>query len=271
VLSLARLQARTTHQDRYRVFLQLGADRGQVALLDARATVAVSDRLELSAGRFKQPVSHEFLIPATELLIPSRAQLVQLAPRRGIGLEATWSSPGERLTPTIRAGVFDPLKLGHTTFGGAQLVLQADLHAHSGWFVHGAGAAWIHPDDARTAYGESAPEQDAHADVAIGWVNPAWTADAELLAAHTLDGDGWLLGGGAVVARRFEAHHGDVVIEPVVAWDALQGADALTHRATAALNVHEDGWRLVQSLAWEVEIGPEAPVHLVIAQLQAGI
>lgn len=272
VLTLARLQARSTYKDRYRMFFQLGADRGNVQLLDARATVDLGKHVELTAGRFKEPVSHEVLIPAPEMLLPSRAQLVGISPRRAIGMQATWSHPGEHVTQTVRAGVFDPLKLGHAGFGGAQVVLQADLHSHDGWFAHGAGAAWLHPDDATDKLGEDAPAEDAHADIALGRITEHWTIDTEVLAAHTTEGDEWLVGAGAVLAHRVDVHHGDVVLEPVLAWDGLASVDEpMAHRLTAGINVHEDGWRLVQSLAWEVEVGEETPVHLVTAQIQAGL
>ncbi len=270
-LSLARLQVGLSDGQKFSAFVQLGADNGLLGLLDAIATAHVGEDFEFAVGRMKVPVSHDWLVPASQMLVPTRALLDGFAPLRAVGLQARWHHDGEHVSPTLRVGVFDPLRPGSTALGGAQLVVQGGLHTHGGLVLHLAGASWLHSKDALERFGEDATEWDRQLDLAVGYDHDRWTLEVEGLTARTLDGGQWQWGTTLMAAHRIPLHDEDMVLEPVVAWD-VRTADDTFQRVTTAVNLHEDGWHLVQSLAWEMEIEPHGPPgHTFLVQVQAGL
>lgn len=270
-MSLARLQVRLSDGERFAAFVQLGADNAELALLDARATAFLSDEVELSVGRFKVPISHDWLVPAEQMLVPTRALLDGFAPLRAIGLQGRWSRHGAAWNPTVRVGIFDPLAPGSSRLGGAQLVLQAGLHGESGFILHGAVAAWLH--DAESAdIEEAAVPWDRQLDVAMGYAGERFSLEVEGLGARSVD-TGELQGGTtAFTAVRLPVSE-QLMLEPVAAWDVrYETKEQVLQRFTGAINVHQDGWHLVESLAYEYEHGgEEGDLHTIIAQVQAGL
>lgn len=279
-LAMARLKARFDHEDRYGVYLHLAADRGALALADAEVHASVAEDLRVTVGRMKVPVSHDFLVPVEQMLLPTRALLDRLAPSRAVGLQAQWTPhlKDARLHPRVRGGVFSPLDPSFQGLPGAQVVLQGDLHRDEGIFVHGAGAVWL-KDKELERFGEATSPWDLRADLAVGFENQAWTLHLEGLMARRVvvgepDGEGSLDGGATAMAgHRIEvAHKRHLVLEPVVALDLRHMGEEPMVRGTAAVNLHEDGWHLLQTLAWEVERTPSEGVgHRVLLQLQAGL
>jgi hypothetical protein len=270
-LGIARLQVRVSDARRVSGFVQLGADRGQLALLDAKMRAHFGGRFILAVGRMKVPVSHDFLIPAPQMVLPTRGFVTQPAPGRANGVQLRYRVEGEHVVATARVGVFDPMRPGSFVLAGPQLAAQGSLHTHAGFFVHGAVAAWTPGKHTAIDVLVHGPAWDRHADLAVGWSNEAWTLHLEGIAARPVGGGEVGLGGTAVVAHRVPVASERVVLEPVVAADVLTAGEPLG-RGTLALNVHQDGWHLFQTLAWEAVATPHGvSEHRVLIQVQAGL
>lgn len=270
-LGMARLQVRASDTHRVSGFVQLGADQGQIGLLDAKMRARLGERFILAVGRMKAPVSHDFLIPAPQMLQPHRALLVGLAPRRTNGVQLRYRAEGETAVLTTRVGVFDPLAPGAAVLAGPLLVAQVGAHTHSGFFVHGAVAAWLHPKELHADAAALGAPWDRHADLALGWSDQAWTFHVEGLIAAPLARPELDWGATMLAARRVSVSSVALVLEPVVSAD-VQRTEGRILRATAALNVHHDGWHLFETLAWEATSLPSGHVgHRVLFQVQAGL
>jgi hypothetical protein len=270
-LGIARLQVLVSDARRVSGFVQLGADRGQLALLDAKMRAHFGGRFILAVGRMKVPVSHDFLIPAPQMVLPTRGFVTQPAPGRANGVQLRYRVEGEHVVATARVGVFDPMRPGSFVLAGPQLAAQGSLHTHAGFFVHGAVAAWTPGKHTAIDVLVHGPAWDRHADLAVGWSNEAWTLHLEGIAARPVGGGEVGLGGTAVVAHRVPVASERVVLKPVVAADVLTAGEPLG-RGTLALNVHQDGWHLFQTLAWEAVATPHGvSEHRVLIQVQAGL
>jgi len=272
-LGMARLKTRFDHQDRYGVYLHFAGDGGNLRILDAEAHATLAEGLRITAGRMKVPVSHDFLIPVEKMLLPTRALLGRLAPGRAIGVQLSGTRHFEHLDGSMRLGLLDPLRVDLVELGGAQLVVQGDLHHHGGLFVHAAGAVWLHEKAATEREGTEGT-WDERVDVAVGFDDDVWTLHAEGLIARPLHGDGpWQYGATAMAGHRIEIEHEHhLVLEPVLAFDLREEDDKPLIRGSAAVNLHEDGWHLLQTLAWEVDHVQGQPWgHRVVLQIQAGL
>ena len=57
-----------------------------------------------------------------------------------------------------------------------------------------------------------------------------------------------------------------------MAVDLRDRIDGSHVRGSAGVNLHEDGWHLLQTFAYEVERAPDAPLeHRIVVQIQAGL
>lgn len=269
-LGMARLQLRMSDGERFSAFVQLGADRGELALFDAKLRAKLSDRLVLAVGRMKTPVSHDFLVPASQMILPTRALLDNLSPMRAVGVQARYVDPRPNLTTTLRLGVFDPMEPGAARLTGPQVIGQAGVHTKSGFFAHLAGAAWLREKELDLTVLDEATSWDRQLDAALGWSDERWTFEGEALIARHAALD--RLDGGATVLSAYRAPLGvRFVLEPVLAADYRLGGEELL-RGSLGLNLHEQGWHLVETLAWEVERTPGSLVnHRVRIQVQVGL
>jgi hypothetical protein len=270
-LGMARLQVRASDAHRVSGFVQLGADQGQIGLLDAKMRARLGERFILAVGRMKAPVSHDFLIPAPQMLLPHRALLVGLAPRRTNGVQLRYRAEGDAVVLTTRVGVFDPLAPGAAVLAGPQLVGQVGVHTHSGFFVHGAVAAWLHPKEPHADTAALGAPWDRHADFAVCWSDRAWTFHAEGLIATPIARAELDWGATMLAARRVSVERAAIVLEPVISADARVSEERRL-RGTVALNVHHDGWHLFETVAWEATSLPGGHIgHRVLLQVQAGL
>ncbi len=256
-LSMARLKARYDHGGRFGTALQIDAAGEQVQLLDAQVTAGPSRGLSLSAGRFKTPISKDYLVSAPEQLFPERALLVDLAPHRALGLSAAATRELGGLVGTVSAGLFDPSTPTEPA-GGLLGTLAVDLAQRGGPALHlAAGRAPSGP-------------YDLYTDAALSFEEEGWTLGLEGLGSH-LPGGGWDGGAGAAAARLLPLGHSELSIEPAAAWDLLVEQGALVQRGTAAANLHRDGWHLVQSLTYELELAGPEHIQSGYFLVQAGI
>ncbi|TVQ88938.1 MAG: hypothetical protein EA397_16010 [Deltaproteobacteria bacterium] len=269
-LGMARLQLRMSDGQRFSAFVQLGADRGELALLDAKIRAKLSERLVLAIGRMKTPVSHDFLVPASQMLLPTRALLDNLSPMRAVGVQARYVDPHPRWTATFRAGIFDPMEPGSPLMAGPQLIAQTGIHTSAGFFGHLAGAAWLRDKEIELSLVDGATSWDRQLDLAAGWSNEGWTFEAEGLIARHAD-EGRLDGGATLLAAGRAPLGPRLVLEPVLAGD-VRSREEMVLRGTLGVNLHEQGWHLVETLAWEIEGTRRGrPMHRVMLQVQAGL
>lgn len=271
-LGMARLKARLDHQDRYGVYMHISGDGGQLRILDAEAHATLAPGVKIAAGRMKAPISHDFGVPVERMLLPTRALLVRLAPNRAVGAQLTGTRELGHLGARARVALMDPLRVDVEDLGGAQLVLQGDLHWDNGLFLHGAGAVWIHEKAALERDGVEDVMNET-LDVAVGFDDDDWTLHAEGLLARPLTDAGWEMGGTLMAGHRMEVdHEHHLTLEPVLAVDLRDLAEGSNVRGSAGINLHEDGWHLLQTLAYEVEHTTDQPLeHRIVVQIQAGL
>jgi len=267
-LSLARLQGQL-HESDFDAFLQVGADHGDLDLLDARISWRPTDRVVLRAGRFKAPVSAEYLIPAPRLLFVHRSLHMALVPKRSLGAEAEVHLGPESADVALSAGIFDPADYALVPGSGELVTARALLHTGSGFGAHLAGAAWIHDDTAADALPYEAPDYERHLVAALLFEEHGVTAVVE--GALATMGDEAAAGGVASVGYRFPVGHKELSLEPATALEVLNVAGHTETVGQVALNVHPHDWNLVQTLEWEVQPNQARPSHLLYVQLQAGL
>lgn len=89
-------------------FIQVGADQGELKLLDARITWRPTDRIVVRAGHFKTPMSAEYLIPANHLIFIHRSLHMDLVSKRAMGAEGEVHVGPEGFDLGIQAGVYNP-------------------------------------------------------------------------------------------------------------------------------------------------------------------
>jgi len=271
-LSLARLQGRL-HEDDFDAFLQVGADHGELALLDARIAWRPHERLLVRAGRFKSPVSAEYLIPAQRLLFTHRSLHMAIVPRRNLGAEAELHVGPEHADLALSAGVFDPASYRMLPGSGELATARALLHTASGFGAHVAGARWLRRDDALEVMGDEALSYDEHLVGALLFEEHGITTVVEGALARTVGRDAPAAAAGGVVstAYRFPTGLGELDIEPAVALEVLV-AEERTTCGQVAVNFHPHDWNLTQTVEWEVRPDEvQGPSHALYVQLQAGL
>jgi len=272
-LSMARLQGRL-HEDDFDAFIQVGADHGDLQLLDARIAWTPSRRVTVRAGRFKTPVSAEYLIPAPRLLFTQRSLHMAIVPRRNLGAEAEVHLGPQSADVALSAGVFDPAAYDLVHGSGELATARVLLHTASGFGAHAAAAKWLHRDGAIELLGEDAPGYDEHLVGALLFEEHGLTSVVEGALARTAgrdDDERGAIGGVASVAYRFPTGLGELDLEPAVAVETLVEDELATHCAQLALNFHPHDWNLTQTVEWEVHAIDEGLGHAVYLQLQAGL
>lgn len=294
-LNLARLAARYSSPKGFAALIQADAAGEHVRLLDAVARVGQRDRPSLQAGRFRVPLSAEVLVPAPQLVLPTRMLLANMSPSRAVGVVGTvpWHpvapAAGEHgpVDGALSLGAFDPVGDGPHAGVGSTLVASldqglaqvGDLHVAT----HVAASAWLHPEDVVERLADDTPPRDRWGDVAVAAEGAGWTVSVEGLASRRrLDEqasaigslEAWDVGLGALVAKRVPLHRGDrdgIALEPALGWDDLREEGRAIRCGTAAMNLHHDGWHLVESIAYQLEhTEGEQPVHMAYATLQVG-
>lgn len=254
-LGIARLQARSDHSwhrggrdQQLEMLLQVEAASGSVELLDARLDYHPVPGVRLRAGRFKAPVSAEYLIPATKMLMIERAMLVTLAPRRLQGVELS-------LQPGALGAEFALFE------EEAGLLGVSELH-------YTAGPARFH-----AAVGQNFGEDgDTRIDGAVMVHEHGWDGLIEGIA-RVNDGAVYATAGFASLGRRIGDPATDedaFAVEPLIAGDLLQEDESLSWAGTGAVDVFWDGWHLVQTFSYTYTDHNGVPEQIVATQLRGG-
>ncbi|MCB9777520.1 MAG: hypothetical protein H6742_03060 [Alphaproteobacteria bacterium] len=283
-LTMARLAAAYDYADGFSAKVQVDGASGTVKLLDAVARVGGRKQPHLDVGRFKVPLSNEYLTAAPELVMPTRMLLNGLSPTRAVGVAGAlpWQAGEEGAQDgAVTVGGFDAIGSVPQVGVGGVLVGAVDQglahlgHAHLG--VHVAVAAWLHPDDLELSIDDpevlaAAPDHDRWGDLALEAHGGGWTVEVEGLASQARADAHWDGGVGVLAAHRWDLGPGPFQVEPALAYDALQVDAELVHRPALALNLHRDDWHLVETVAYEAEVETSSGgvIHIGRASLQAG-
>lgn len=281
-VNMARLAAKAAYPDIGGIAVQVEAASGRVELLDAAVEVRPVEPLSIKAGRFKVPVSREYLISAPDMMFSRRAALTDLVPHRAVGLQAGLEMPfgkgteqREGTTGSFQLGAFAPSGLDGPLHG-ATFVARGQVEFPVGIGLHGAFAEYMLGENLDPETGDRLVADNRLLDAAVSYHHHHWHA----LAEGTLALDGpegglpWGIHGS--VGRRFQTGAGPE-LEPALAYDFLQrdgSAERSAHRGTAALNVYWLDTQLMSTLEYEAEVGlverDEEVVHAVTMLLQAG-
>lgn len=268
-MNFARLVANAEYAERGGFFIQVGARTGQVALLDARASLQIAEGLDAQLGRFKMPVSPEFLTSARDLLFSRRAALSGIVAKRSLGGQLV-AQPidDEQVGLVLNAGVFTPGVMPGDDPPAGLAVGRARLDFSERYFLHAAFAENIIANDVD-------PETDLRAfpfnrqlDLAFGLADDTWRALVEGL--YVFDGPypTDVMGLHVNAARKFSRE--DVDLEPALAYDLLRLDHNDLHRATAAFNTYWLGTNLMSTIEYALESTDGRVRHLGTVSLQAG-
>jgi len=272
-LSMARLQGRL-HENDFDAFIQVGADSGDLKLLDARIAWHPHERLYVRAGRFKSPVSAEYLIPAQRILFAHRSLHMAVVPRRNLGAEGEFTVGPEAADVALSVGVFDPAGYELGSEAGQLLTTRALLHTAAGFGAHVAYASWFRGESAPRILGDASPTHDRHLVGALLFEEHGVTSVVEgVIAQHHEDRSdaGEAIGGMASVAYRFPTGFGELDIEPAVALEYLEWAEDRQTSSQVAVNFHPHDWNLTQTIEWEAHHHEGELGHAIYVQLQAGL
>jgi hypothetical protein len=258
-IQLARLQARFEDPGHFGAVIQLEAASGTVQLLDAAARIGDRGGHNLLIGRFKTFLSDDYLVPAGQMIFPTRGLLTGIATKRMVGIQGT----GRFGSVRVKGGLFNPTGMVPKANVGAIAMEGVDFELGHGLHLHAAVSHWLRPQGALEELEPDDRVWQNQGDLALVYHEHGWTIATEALVAehrdsHVLHGlhEAWDAGVLGVVARRFPV--GKMVeIEPAVAWDSLWEEESLVHRGSAAVNLHKEDWRMVETVAVEVEHGAE--------------
>ncbi|MGM0555241.1 MAG: hypothetical protein ACQEVA_02585 [Myxococcota bacterium] len=272
-LRLARLSLGGTWKQLAGAKLQVEGRSGDVELLDLALEATPTEWLAINAGRFKLPVSREFLIPAGDMLFSNRALILELAPRRSTGLEVAVEAEADSVGIKGAVGLFQPGR-GLLENEGQLLVARTAVEPAHGLEVHIAFAEHVF-DDNRYVDDAVAPAverpvfaYDRQIDVAIGYHGEHLHLLGEgLVVLDSQLGDHpWAAH--ASGAYRFRA--GEVGLEPALAYDALDAGGELTHRGAAAFNTYWLDTHVMTTLEYELELPEDGTSHVVSLLMQVG-
>lgn len=277
-VNLARLAGKARWVDLGGLIGQVEARSGEAQLLDAAVYLQPVDVFRLKAGRFKVPVSAEYLVPASAMLFSKRAAFVSLAPGRLNGAEVTLSPHLGDTAVELRTALFIPETPEGDVAPGALAVgrLAVEGPAHT-WLHLGFAEHVFAANEANREPGTETPrpfEHERQLDAAIMFHTEPWKLHLEAL--YVFDGPEETQPYGAVASAAYDFHVGERILEPAVAYDFLDRGEEVLHRGTAALNTYWHSTDLMTTVEYEFETesghGEESggPQHTFSVLLQAG-
>lgn len=259
-LVAARLRAKAEQPGAGGAVVQLQGNRNSVQLLDLVLRADLASTVDLRIGRFKTPVSAEFLIPLPALVFARRGLVADLALRRLDGAQLRWRPTAGAYRVDVRVGAFNPAGAVPEDDAGVVLAGRVAI-TRGGLTLHLGGAEHVGADG--SAAGGPLP-LDRQLDAAVLWSDALWSVHLEGVAALDADTAQTPFAAYAHVARRFGAW------QPTLGYDLLQpgASDTLTHRVQVALNRQLAGDALIATLHYGLTHA-DATAHEGIAQLQA--
>jgi hypothetical protein len=272
-LRLARLKTDARLQDWGGFKLQVDARSGRFELLDLLVDITPTDWLTLRAGRFKVPVSREYLIGAPDMRFTNRALARRIAPGREVGLQLVAEQTLGQTDAELSAGLFEPGGVEFLQNDGELLVGRLLLEFPHHLEFHAAYAEHILSDNRVPLPEDPARSRrvfpdDRQLDAAVGFHDDHWHLLLEGLTALDAPTEQVPLATHASVAYR--APVDGIDLEPALAYDLLDRSDHRIHRGAAALNLYWLDTDLMTTLEYEAELESSHLTHAVTLLLQAG-
>ena len=275
---MARLKADARWRDLGGFKLQIDGKSGSVELLDLVAELTPAEWLALRAGRFKVPVSREYMIGAPDMRFSNRALVRRLAPGRAVGAQLGFEGAVGELEAEFSASLFEPGGLDLLENEGELFVSRLLVEFPHHLEFHAAYAEHVLGDN-RVADPEAASETmrvfpfDRQLDAALGYHDEHWHLLVEGFTSLDPPGDQppWAAHGS--LSYRFPV--ADFALEPALAYDFLERHQERIHRGAAALNAYWLDTNLMTTIEYEGEVAsPEAAsqevAHTLSVLLQAG-
>ncbi len=272
-LSLARLKLDGKLEDYGSIKIQTGIRGTNIALLDAVVALTAAPPFKLQLGRFKSPVSHEYLTGAPDLIFFSRAALNGYVPGRRIGAQADYTIEAtDNLTITPQVGLFEAPGGTIENPQGASLVGRILVEPGNSVDIHLAGAEFVFDENNIISLGAPVPGYDQMLDAAISYETDRWNLLGEgLYVTGPADGVDYVAAGYAHAGHRLGDLEG-ISYEPAIGYDIFGNSeDDPDHRVTGGLNLYLDGDNLIASADYRLNLFDGDPGHTAILQLQGQI
>lgn len=288
-VSRARIKSQATWNDVGSLKIQVGGASGTVVLKDMVTTLSIADPVHFRIGRFKAPISAEYLISSGDLIMVDRALLRGLIPGRRVGGDVRLMLGDDeegQVAFTGELGLFNPVNRGFANPQGQLLTARALLELGFGLDIHASYGQVVFADNTTTSNqaqpGRPEPFNQT-ADVALQYNQGRVNAHAEALAV--LDAAGT-----DETPLAFYSHFGyrigaeDAInVEPMVGYDYVSDEPAITqvggmatriyqetHRMTVGANLYWLDSHLVSTLNYRLETRGDVG-HAAFLQLQASI
>lgn len=271
-LLAARLNARAVQHQLGEVFFQLDATN-DVPVLDLIVDINFGSPVGLKLGKFKTPVSREFLMPLGKLPTIDRARLTSLAPRRAAGLDLYADFDLDGWWLRADTGLYNPTG---SSLGLAQSGMLAaerlDIGFDFGLSVHVAYAQHVLGDNEDLLTGAPLVRYDRLVDAALVFERAGLRTLVE--GVYAADGPGATepLGAYALVAYLFGSADGggEFGYEPAVGADWVDYDEGSVFRSiTATFNWLINGRKLQASLGYSAEQTSDEDLgHVAALQFQ---
>ncbi|GEM_PF-5440352 len=285
-VSKARIKGEAAWEDVGSLKIQVGGASGTVVLKDALARLSIADPIHFRVGRYKTPISAEYDLSSTDLIMVDRALLRGLIPGRRIGGDVRVKLGDDEDGPlafTGQVGMFNPANRTFSDPQGQFLTARALLELGFGLDIHASyGQVIFEENDVGGDPQGRRPEPfNQTADVALMYDEGRINAHAEALAVFdAVDTDETPLAFYSHFGYRIGAKEA-INVEPLIGYDYLTGHETNvptgqtpvrtyeeTHRMTVGANIYWLDSNLVSTFNYRLETRGDLG-HAAYLQLQA--
>ncbi len=237
-------------------------------MLDAVAALTPSHDLTIRFGRFKVPISADFLIPLPNHPLTSRPLLVRHAPRRRLGADA---NARFRMGPArldLNLGLFAENQTVHTDHGKL-LAARAALTWGHAFGVHvGYGQIVFSDNEVNPATGGRPEPYDHVLDLALTYEDEHILSHVEALMVFDGPNHARCWGATTMAGYTFGDREGPLAVQPVLSYDLWRGALETEHRMGGGLNLQLAASRVILRLDYEAVLREERLGHATMFEVQ---
>jgi hypothetical protein len=251
--------------------LQVDIAGGQPRILDAVAALTPTEDFTIRFGKFKVPISADFLIPLPTYPLTARPQLTRHAPRRRLGVDARGRLSLGSARLDLDLGLFAQNQ-SIDTDGGKLLAARAAL-----WFSHGLGLhvgygqlVFSNNEINPTTGGRPEP-YDRLLDLAVVYEDEHVLTHFEGLMVFDGPDHEMHWGAAAMIGYTFGDRAGPLAVQPVLNYDFWSGAHERGHRMGGALNFQLAASRVILRLDYEATFRQEQVGHAVMFEIQMSL